>query len=1126
MRINRLDLLRYGRFSGAEITFPRRPGTPDVTLVYGPNEAGKSTAFHGYLDLLFGLRAGAHPYAFRYERSDLLIGAELELPGQGRLTLRRNGKRSGSLMDAEGRPLSDSLLTSALHGLSRETYEERFSLNDKGLREGGERIAAAKGDLGQLLHAGVSGLTGMAGVLDALSARADRFHKKRGRATELKQALDRLAEIRKDRRASLLTAEREQALTRATAEAARGFEAAEQALRQSQLARAAAQAAQVWQEESARIAELERDLATYPDGPTLPPGAAEQVAALVEKTAALRTRLAEAEAEIDRQQLRLAAHPEDPQALRLGSELDRLDALNIDGAPLLSRATTARADLARRQAEAAELAQRAATLRTDLGLASGDLPLGLAQLETLAEASETCARLSLQAEAARATQRAAAAQLGEAPPEPRDLTALRRAQEALQRLGDLSLPTAERDRAAARLTSLTAALPQGWRDCVARGLPAPDQIETLARRLASASADLAAARRDLAARAEDLARAEAEHAALAARPDTVELAATEASRRARDMAWQRHLDVLTAPSAADFATAMEADDTARAHYLLGAEARQRLTQAETMADQARARHQAAQARVDRLTAEDAACIAEGAALAAALALPAQSPVSALLPRHQALVAAAGAHADLANAEAALSASARRRAEAETALAAEAATLDLPLPAVERALALEESQRAAWEKWQQNQGAVTRLASAAEAAEAEAREAARSLALLAEALPLPDREAPALRAALPRLRSLVQLQEDHRRLTARIAALDSALAALAESAQRLRPLLGPATEATPQADPLAVIDAARARHASATRAAEIRAETQGRLAETEAARQADRSALAAAQQDLDGWFTGQAQEDLPPRERMTRLTARDSLRSALSEAERTREKARAGVEAALFDAELARLPDVTRAAVLERATAEAQEARDLARDALREAERLHRAAFAEADRSDLATEEATLLEELRQGARSAALARLGGLAARGALRQLAQERRSDMLQDVEEAFVTMTAPMWTGVDVWSEAEGEKLVGLQPSGASVPVADMSTGTMGQLYFALRLAGYRGFARAPGPLPMILDDIMETFDDTRARAALSLCAGIGTVGQAVLFTHHAHLVALAEATIPGLAVVEMPQ
>lgn len=78
------------------------------------------------------------------------------------MVFRRNSKRTGSLLDANERPINEAILSGALYGLSRDTYEERFSLNEKGLREGGERIAGAQGDLGQLLHAGLSGLTGMA----------------------------------------------------------------------------------------------------------------------------------------------------------------------------------------------------------------------------------------------------------------------------------------------------------------------------------------------------------------------------------------------------------------------------------------------------------------------------------------------------------------------------------------------------------------------------------------------------------------------------------------------------------------------------------------------------------------------------------------------------------------------------------------------------------------------------------------------------------------------------------------------------------------------------------------------------------------------------------------------------
>lgn len=174
MRLNRLDLIRYGRFDGAEIVLPApAEGKPDVTVIYGPNESGKSTAFNGFLELLFGMKAGTHPYAFRFERNDLLVGAELGIPGRGVTVLRRNGKRTQSLLDHQDRPVDEAILSSALHGLSMEGYVERFSLNDEGLRKGGERIAEAKGDLGQLLHAGVSGLTSMATTLEDMTARAE-----------------------------------------------------------------------------------------------------------------------------------------------------------------------------------------------------------------------------------------------------------------------------------------------------------------------------------------------------------------------------------------------------------------------------------------------------------------------------------------------------------------------------------------------------------------------------------------------------------------------------------------------------------------------------------------------------------------------------------------------------------------------------------------------------------------------------------------------------------------------------------------------------------------------------------------------------------------------------------------
>ena len=53
MRIGRLDLLRYGRFTNVSIELPCQ--NPDFQVVFGQNEAGKSTALTAIGDLLFSI---------------------------------------------------------------------------------------------------------------------------------------------------------------------------------------------------------------------------------------------------------------------------------------------------------------------------------------------------------------------------------------------------------------------------------------------------------------------------------------------------------------------------------------------------------------------------------------------------------------------------------------------------------------------------------------------------------------------------------------------------------------------------------------------------------------------------------------------------------------------------------------------------------------------------------------------------------------------------------------------------------------------------------------------------------------------------------------------------------------
>lgn len=118
---------------------------------------------------------------------------------------------------------------------------------------------------------------------------------------------------------------------------------------------------------------------------------------------------------------------------------------------------------------------------------------------------------------------------------------------------------------------------------------------------------------------------------------------------------------------------------------------------------------------------------------------------------------------------------------------------------------------------------------------------------------------------------------------------------------------------------------------------------------------------------------------------------------------------------------------------------------------------------------------------------------------------------------------MTGGEWERLETQPTGTGERLVGIR-AGEAVGAEGMSFGTRGQLYLALRVAGHADFIRRFGPLPFVTDDILETFDDTRARAALTLTAEMGGVGQAIMFTHHRHLVELAREEVPEVHVTEM--
>ena len=204
MRLGRLDLIRYGRFTDLSLEFPVR--TPDLHIVFGPNEAGKSTALSAIEDLLFGIPHNS-PLNFLHDYSSLRVGAVLEKEGENIEIRRRKGSKE-TLLTRDENPflLGDSTLSSYLAGADRPFFSRMFSLDNERLRLGGKEILEAQDEVGQMLFSAGSGLSGLRDILRALEEEADTLWSPRKiKKRTYYQADEHREEAEKDLRAHLIT---------------------------------------------------------------------------------------------------------------------------------------------------------------------------------------------------------------------------------------------------------------------------------------------------------------------------------------------------------------------------------------------------------------------------------------------------------------------------------------------------------------------------------------------------------------------------------------------------------------------------------------------------------------------------------------------------------------------------------------------------------------------------------------------------------------------------------------------------------------------------------------------------------------------------------------------------------
>ena len=218
MRILRLDLIRYGHFTGFD--FKLRATQPDFHVVFGPNEAGKSTALSAIEDLLFGIPHNSSRN-FLHDYNSMRIGALLERGGETLELQRRKGNRD-TLLDKNGTPLptGDAALAGLLAGADKAFFTRMFCLDHERLRTGGQEILQAKDDIGQMLFSAGAGIVGLRDRRKAIDEEADTLWASR-RAAHRKyyQADDRLKAAEASLREHTVTAAKWQELKTALEDA-------------------------------------------------------------------------------------------------------------------------------------------------------------------------------------------------------------------------------------------------------------------------------------------------------------------------------------------------------------------------------------------------------------------------------------------------------------------------------------------------------------------------------------------------------------------------------------------------------------------------------------------------------------------------------------------------------------------------------------------------------------------------------------------------------------------------------------------------------------------------------------------------------------------------------------------
>jgi uncharacterized protein YhaN len=351
MRFRRLELVRYGGFADRVFDFGEGGG-PDLHLVVGPNEAGKSTALQAIGDLL----------GWRYDYNQLRLRALIEHDGTLLDVTRRKGNRD-TLLQPDGSPYAQDPLAPLLGGVDRAAFERMFGLDHAKLRHGGESILNGRDDAARITLEAGTGVSHIGSELARLTDDAAALFKPSGQIPIVNRLMrersDALASVRQSVIGDSEWAQVRQRRTKAQEDRERLIdEAATLDREQARLDRIGRARAPL-----ARLGSARADLATLGVLPELPLDAAEQLTNARAERATAEALAAQARADLQRVETASGEVAAPGPVLASRSTIEDLD----ERRPVIAQAAT---DLVRRKAELARIDARIAAARAEARIAA------------------------------------------------------------------------------------------------------------------------------------------------------------------------------------------------------------------------------------------------------------------------------------------------------------------------------------------------------------------------------------------------------------------------------------------------------------------------------------------------------------------------------------------------------------------------------------------------------------------------------------------------------------------------------------------------------------------------------------------------------------------------------------